>query len=1784
MNNRNTILIALLIVGLVSTGFVGVSIATEEDGEFSITEHPTHVDASPGEPITVNVSVNNTGETTATQTVELFIDEGDEEDEIDDAVEVELEPDEEKIVSLETTAPDEEAEYAADVSTADDSVGLTVDTTGDDEEADEEGFEVADIEPEQIESDLSETTPVSTTVTNTGEDEFTDVVGLTVIEEGGETTEVTDEKEVTIGAGESETVSLDATAPETPGEHEFAVWSGTTEINGGLVVEGLDELTVDGEGDSEDSFETIEEGLDAATEGAEISVESGTYEPEFELQISVSGVELIAVDGPEQTTIQAPVRIDSENVALTGFTVEPEEMEEIGIQTGPGAYNATVTDNIVEGEVEEDISVNAGMDVQVENNVLNGTSDFTFDDGAISVWADDLAEMNGEAVETDRDLLEVLTESNDFEYLQTPFDTYTEEALETTISGTVLAEDGEQPADGFVALYFDDQPSVPVDGLREDGGVYAPSVGDELSESGEYEMTLPSEANFREAILVYGQGDLSEDNLGDGLLPADNIPDTQKLGVLSNDPMINIPAGEKIDRENQTLVPLDEGDDRDAAEPRDGNFDFEQQELTEGHNVTVNVTDNHGEPLEDAAVLVSDELSGPGTWLGLTNEDGSFVSDRVPANITSGNEYWQGQTLFEAFDGIEDGDLVHVEDDGETVIDDPPMTDAGLNTGELATGTYYIADDGEPVEFDDNELVDVGVDTEDATWEVVDSSIERTEPGIELANSTWNIMAEVPLDERFSYFYEQNVTTEIDSDDHFEFEFAPVASFDAPEEAGVGAPTEFEVTVDEDRTGPEEEIKTIELRFGDGAVETVFDSDEDEYDGATTALSEHIYDMEGEVTAEVVVTTERPVEQWEMDGEETTDDEETTDEETIETFEYVDTQTISVVTAEPVPALETPETATEGEQIHLDASESEDEFGIVHFEWTVTDEDGETVEQQITEGDEPTLETEIEESGEYDVSVTVLNTGGNENTTSQSIEIVEAANLATDLDVADGQPLREEPTANVTVENVGTETAESDDGFEVIVNASGTPFGADDEEVLSKSFTVDENLTGGESVTEELEFDFIEDRIVGDVDFAAEADPDDVVDEATTETNVDTETAEITYTNLVVDNYAPDVVSEAEEIGLRSYVRNDGTAPSEQSEINITVSNETDQVVNETTGVGELDAGDRQRNETETQLEPGEYTFELEVEDELFDENTSVETEFEVEEFELDIDEESIRVPESISGESNFTAVFGFESSASLPVNATLDLSDADGVEFADGWEDTQTTTVEDVTSNRANVVAYDLRTTNESGETDIDFEVEDTADVGEQADITESTNVTVPTERITNTTAVSFDGENEEETAAIELFGDDVTNDQEIEISVQGGSDGRTLQGLEYLVTYPYGCVEQTTSAFLGALNTDEYYEDRTSDISEERQDTINGSIEEGVERLKQDGLRGQQDAGEDEGSWNQWGREGQAGQSYFTAYALFGAASVDNNEIHSERNDDELGDIDFDAAVEWLADENWDQPDGYLNDEPASTGFSMVSLAEANRSDETNEDTIDLIAEVYANASVELLDSSQDVADGVAWEDEEARSTALAVHGLQLALDASAYEEHEDLNEDDLEETIDDGVDWLEANQHADGSWDAYNDLWFNSEGDKSETTATALMALNETGMDDENATVEDGTDYLMDIYESDGSWGYPRATQAAIDALNELTPGAAERSMNVTLHSNNGESVTKDELDVDTDTQTVDVELSEGEIDDLTPESDSEEIMITVEDDDSGEELVTVAIETEQDVERPALEGEQ
>ena len=826
-----------------------------------------------------------------------------------------------------------------------------------------------------------------------------------------------------------------------------------------------------------------------------------------------------------------------------------------------------------------------------------------------------------------------------------------------------------------------------------------------------------------------------------------------------------------------------------------------------------------------------------------------------------------------------------------------------------------------------------------------------------------------------------------------------------------------------------------------------------------------------------------------------------------------------------------------------------------------------------------------EEGAEQQVDLTVV------------LDDQDLPNLATTVTADDEQQLEDGLQGEVLVENLG-ETSTGDQTT-VTIEAEGTPRDSDKPVQYSVNKTVGE-LASGENQTIDISTELTDwaqqNEVVDGVTVTAEADPDDEIQESTRSTNVDQTSIDVTYLELKAEASTPDSVVEGQNITLRSFITNDGTAEVDTRDVNVTIENGDTQSYE--FSIDNLASGDQITDRTKKSFDTNdEYTMTVEIDEDgndIFTDNYTATSTFTVEPYNLTLrDAEDMRVSDELRVGSTAVSTFFYETNASEPINATIDLPAE--IETSDN----ETKTIDSSVGN--NTVSWPLNATETTaGEVEINVTVEDTLDVDESDNVTVNTSVPRVTDRIRNTSSVILGAGETNGTTQLAVSNSE-TFEQNVTLTFEGGAEGRTLSGLEYLVRYPYGCVEQTTSSFLGALNTKQYYEDRKNyEIDDDQYDDINVTIEDGVAKLADGGSRAQLD----DGGWNAWGRQGADSKTFYTSYALFGTTSVAEDPDYNVE-DYGSGDIDFTKAVEAIQSNQknsgaFEAESYYFRDRASMTGFTMVAL---NQTVQSGEAPSSEVASIQADAAEYLVDNQENsgawTTDPTYWDDtteESATSTGLALWGLQAALDNDQIDWNSvETNETEVENTIQNGHEWLIKNQEMDnaefqGSWSSYQDsTWWNRQGDTSEEAAFATYGLDATNetvgdleveVDGTNRTtqhaIDNSTQFLTSVYEDSGSWGYTRATAFSIGALTEVT-GEFASEVTVELTWGSGDNQVSEKISIDPsnpENQTLLNDMSSNELQELRNASDNGTVDVNVDRiDGETENLVIVALENEQ-----------
>lgn len=340
-------------------------------------------------------------------------------------------------------------------------------------------------------------------------------------------------------------------------------------------------------------------------------------------------------------------------------------------------------------------------------------------------------------------------------------------------------------------------------------------------------------------------------------------------------------------------------------------------------------------------------------------------------------------------------------------------------------------------------------------------------------------------------------------------------------------------------------------------------------------------------------------------------------------------------------------------------------------------------------------------------------------------------------------------------------------------------------------------------------------------------------------------------------------------------------------------------------------------------------------------------------------------------------------------------------------------------------------------------------------------------------------------------------TYDNVTKIIVQSGAQGRTLSGLDYLVGYPYGCVEQTASRMLASLNVKNYYLDRgdkPDDWADIRK-RANESVEAGVTRILKTSDKGQNP----DGGWSLWGRG--TSESSSSSYAGYTLAKINRDENDLDRfiavsNGTTVtdGTVNFEKLIEWYyyypdADK-WKPHSCHSWTRESNTAFVMLIHDMINQTVALDDTHRGYMEDNMKKATRHLVESIED--SSLFSGKDPAMTTGLALWGLEAFAMPS-----EDVTEQQITDAKVAAAEWLIESQDDDGSWPAGKSYGWYSNGRVTEATAYAILALNATGLPAENETISSGVDWLINQYEKGGGWGYTWASQVAIDALIHCQP---------------------------------------------------------------------------------------
>ena len=338
------------------------------------------------------------------------------------------------------------------------------------------------------------------------------------------------------------------------------------------------------------------------------------------------------------------------------------------------------------------------------------------------------------------------------------------------------------------------------------------------------------------------------------------------------------------------------------------------------------------------------------------------------------------------------------------------------------------------------------------------------------------------------------------------------------------------------------------------------------------------------------------------------------------------------------------------------------------------------------------------------------------------------------------------------------------------------------------------------------------------------------------------------------------------------------------------------------------------------------------------------------------------------------------------------------------------------------------------------------------------------------------------------DVFNREPFEGREVVITAAAGAEGRTLEGLDYLIGYPHGCPEQTMSPALAVLRVKQYYESR-GQLNDERNDTYQAKMQQAYNQMKApDGYNAQQlpiytNYGDQSGGWA-WGQNS-APSMFYTLYPNYVFSELrqdmDNDPTYWGFDLTNESEINLTASTVWLLNKQgtnggWSDW-GYICNSYEWTGFiSEKFVGEFGYLTPEGQRMVN-----------ESLNRSFDYLVRGDYTSQSATPVAYAVFGIDAIRDHYADNATLDAQADAKLGELQNRLLELRQGDAANGyhwgsSW-AYED------------TANAVLALNRTGLPAENETVRGGIRYLVSVYDTNGRWGNTRGTAAVIEALTQV-----------------------------------------------------------------------------------------
>jgi len=371
---------------------------------------------------------------------------------------------------------------------------------------------------------------------------------------------------------------------------------------------------------------------------------------------------------------------------------------------------------------------------------------------------------------------------------------------------------------------------------------------------------------------------------------------------------------------------------------------------------------------------------------------------------------------------------------------------------------------------------------------------------------------------------------------------------------------------------------------------------------------------------------------------------------------------------------------------------------------------------------------------------------------------------------------------------------------------------------------------------------------------------------------------------------------------------------------------------------------------------------------------------------------------------------------------------------------------------------------------------------------------------KVMNTTIV----ESGDKTLAFAVFNRTPSEGRKVQLYLAAGADGRTIQGLTSLIGYPHGCPEQTMSPALAALRVKQYYEQRGA-LDDAINATLQRTMQGALDRMNSpDGYNAQQASG----GWA-WGTGVWATPSmFYTLYPNYVIVEMlDDNDPAFWNVASNMSGIDLNASANWLinkqkADGHWSDW-GYISNDVEWTGFISEKLANEYK---------------YVNATMQTdinttLDKSHRWLLNYTYTSQKPQAVSYAVFGLV------AIRDHGIGNTTDIDAKIAELKVQLLDQKVASGG-DFYWPGEYSGDRYTYEPTASAVLALNKSGLLPDDPAVSGGIRFLMGNRAGrsySGGWGSTRTSAAVISTLTKVVPQAEmDFTVDAEIRSHNGATI--------------------------------------------------------------------